>query len=113
MFTQGQADRMNASLNLYRSSLITSTDCNIFSGIKNNNQPTALSVYPNPASEKLNLSSPALLSFTILNILGEEMRYSKTVGEKNNMSIDVSGFPNGIYLLSGNDIGKVKFVVQH
>jgi len=77
------------------------------------NLPTAnISIYPNPASEMLNVQSDEMIEhITILNTLGQEV-YSEPVGAKNHQ-INVAPLTKGIYLVqlltpSGMSIRKVQ-----
>ena len=77
------------------------------------NLPTAnISIYPNPATELLNIQSDEMIEhITILNTLGQEV-YSEPVGAKNHQ-INVAPLTKGIYLVqlhtpSGMSIRKVQ-----
>ncbi len=78
-----------------------------------------LNVYPNPADNKLGVSSRqfAIYPVSIYNVMGEKV-LTKFSGEKTYRydyiltEIDISDFPSGIYFLqSGN--ARTKFIIQH
>ena len=61
----------------------------------------AISIYPNPAKELLNLTgidTKKISSLEIINILGETVYAAKTDNES--MTINVSDFANGIYVIN-------------
>jgi hypothetical protein len=73
-----------------------------------------ISMYPNPASSKLNISAPnTIKSAAIYNILGKQVMRLNI--NKNNESIDVSNLSSGMYLIKytiGNAVGTAKFIKQ-
>jgi bilirubin oxidase len=78
-------------------------------------QNSAYHVFPNPASDQLNVSSKDnsdIQEIQILNISGELIRsFDKPISQ-----IDISGLSNGLYLLriKGNEMSETrKFVVIH
>jgi hypothetical protein len=87
------------------------------SGIKTASESTAISVYPNPAKELLNISingADSNIKVSVTDITGKEL-ISKTI-QNNPAQIDVSGLSQGIYLIScitKEGVSKcAKFVVQ-
>ncbi|MDQ3051203.1 MAG: T9SS type A sorting domain-containing protein [Bacteroidota bacterium] len=78
-------------------------------GINENNAFEGTSVYPNPATDLLNVKSDLdIQTYRIFNLLGEEV----LAGEMNSAKLDVSGLHSGIYLLEfiyGNQSGKFRF----
>lgn len=89
--------------------------------ITENGAFTAFSVYPNPASNQVNLniglSSEEVISLSILNNLGQEVYSIKeTMPAGNNLfSIDTESFANGLYQVkiagaSGNQIRKLNII---
>ena len=76
--------------------------------ILNNNQ-TKLSIYPNPANNKLSVESSAIGIIKIKNLLGKTIFKSK----KRNyiLEINTSHFDNGIYILQLNEMSS-KFLIQ-
>lgn len=87
----------------YRQAAVTSTIANTESG--------NLGMYPNPARDVLNLTSPAnILSATAVNALGK-----KTVLQSNPQGLDVSGLSSGVYMVTVNtNMGTVteRIVIQ-
>jgi len=87
-------------------------DCATASIDKNN--LLGISLYPNPAKGKLNISAKNTIeSATIYNILGKKVK-SFTVNA-NTSSLDVSGLSRGIYILkytANNAVGSMKFVKE-
>lgn len=86
-------------------------------GIKTNSLNDVY-VYPNPASERLNIvvSSEVELpeSITIYNYLGQ-LVVSKNVRNSNDLNVNTSSFSNGVYLITvarGNDTKTLRFVKQ-
>ncbi|MEE1019800.1 MAG: T9SS type A sorting domain-containing protein [Bacteroidales bacterium] len=70
----------------------------LYTGLENNEFENELSVYPNPAKERLyiNTSLP-IKELTICNLLGQEIqKYNMT--EKTS-SIDISGLKEGVYFV--------------
>jgi hypothetical protein len=66
-----------------------------------------ISIYPNPASNKIQLSNIIGISakIRIFNVLGKQVFYQKNIQKK---SIDVSNFTKGIYLVKIYVEGKSK-----
>lgn len=81
-------------------------NCSSTSGIAGMNEP-ALSVYPNPCSNKLNIDFPGNLPqrITIYNVLGETV-FEGTEFQQKNIQIDVSKYPQGVYSVSIENEGK-------
>lgn len=73
-----------------------------------------LSMYPNPASEKLTLRADVTIdNVQLFNVLGKNVM-NVSIND-NNTSIDVSSLSTGIYILkysSDNKVGTMKFVKQ-
>lgn len=81
--------------------------------IKENNF-TSLNIYPNPASDYINISSQNTIeNINIYNIDGKKIDNIKT--NKTNNIIDISNLQQGIYILetiSENQVEKSKFIKQ-
>ena len=79
-----------------------------------NDESFVLSVFPNPASDKVWVKSDYKLgSISVTNMLGEIL--FKTNTDKNSAEIDVSGFQPGVYFISaGNSVNSdyIKIVVK-
>ncbi|MFC1731955.1 T9SS type A sorting domain-containing protein [candidate division KSB1 bacterium] len=92
-----------------------------FSIINNVNKEVAneFKIYPNPASDKLNITFNQLdyenAVVSIVNLLGERI-YSSHINDKY-FTIDVSGFSDGIYLITIRSENRFlsfrKIIVQH
>jgi hypothetical protein len=79
-----------------------------------NNELLGLSMYPNPASDRLNISAKETIqNADIFNVLGKKVMSLDI--NKNSESIDVSNLTSGIYLVKYNvngTTGTAKFVKQ-
>jgi trimeric autotransporter adhesin len=77
-----------------------------------------LSIFPNPASNNITLKMDINegfepVSYSILDILGQTVEQNTI--QRNNLSIDVSGLANGVYLLRANfdnKIATLSFIVH-
>lgn len=58
---------------------------------------SGVKVYPNPASEILNIDAPIASEWELYNISGQHLNFGKTTNT--NTKIDVSGLQPGVYLL--------------
>jgi len=102
MFTFGQVNVMNATLNGYRSSLKNSNvsmncDESVVTGL-NNYQLENLDIHPNPSLGKLNIASADKINtLSVTNIIGEEILFIKYFSEK---TIDLSSYKNGVYFIN-------------
>ncbi|MEI7594303.1 MAG: T9SS type A sorting domain-containing protein [Bacteroidota bacterium] len=85
---------------------------------ENENLDNVLSIYPNPASDVLNLKFEEDLtiesnSLRIFDITGREMTFNSDKSEGSEFKIDISNFPNGMYLIKLNNTGLQKtFIVN-
>jgi photosystem II stability/assembly factor-like uncharacterized protein len=69
----------------------------------------SLKIYPNPANDNITIETPTLGSISILNINGQQLHQQEIT--EPNTTIDVSNFPNGVYLVKligekGVQVGK-------
>lgn len=73
---------------------------------------TAFSLYPNPATDRLNVSfnESMYTTYQIYDLTGREI-ISGTINGKNNIQINVGSLQTGTYLLKVNNITK-KFIKQ-
>lgn len=65
-----------------------------------------VSVWPNPATERLNIRFQENLSaspFDIIDAYGRVVLKSLNMGEKESITIDIHGLSSGVYYLSGQD----------
>ena len=78
------------------------------------NELLNVSMYPNPASDRLNISAQGTIkSAAIYNLLGKKVMSLEI--NKNSESINVSGLASGMYLIKyslDNAIGTAKFIKQ-
>lgn len=104
LFTVGQANRMNATLNTTRASLLNSTLCP-YIGIEEQSNFN-FTFYPNPVSDQLvitmakNLGSDLLLN--VYDISGKVI-LSQLMQVDSNDVLDVSSLSSGIYFLNISD----------
>jgi hypothetical protein len=82
-------------------------------GVKNN-ALLGFSMYPNPASNRLNISAKeAIQNAAVYNVLGKKVMSLEI--NKSSESIDISNLASGIYLIKynvNNKVGTAKFVKQ-
>lgn len=91
-----------------------STDCSALFGIEDNSLPLFITVFPNPASDKLMIGRPDQNSKPAILVYDSFGRICFRNDHFNSESIDVSGFAEGIYILrftEGNLYSLKKFVV--
>jgi hypothetical protein len=72
------------------------------SGIQDINNPTIVSVFPNPNSGDFYISTQHEMSLTLINSIGQVIRTIQ-VTASNNYSVDVKDLSNGIYFLLGEN----------
>jgi hypothetical protein len=92
-------------------------DESLYTGIsEKKNDDMAIMVYPNPASDHLNLITPPgidLISIEILDVQGKVLLNEEVTND--NLSLDVSCFPKGLYfvrILTCKGIEVEKLVIQ-
>ncbi len=71
-----------------------------------------INVYPNPTIDILNISTMEKMEdIKIFNLMGQSMNFTDVINDGNEAKIDVSHFPNGIYVLTIGNIGQtIKFI---
>jgi hypothetical protein len=72
-----------------------------------NNHENNLNIYPNPAKNQVFLENINLENreFSIINLLGEQIKYGKLNGQ--NQTIDISNLPPNVYIIKvGNQAAK-------
>jgi hypothetical protein len=114
IFTKNQKGRMLAVLqnSPNRASLTTS---NVWMATESFAALTGVSLYPNPATDVLNISVPNGKlpdSYTVYNSLGQTVANTK-VSTEANLAIGTSSYSNGIYFIKidkGNQSTTLKFV---
>jgi hypothetical protein len=99
MFTKGQADRMLATINTYRSGLI---DSNVSCMTSHNLESNPLYIYPNPSSDLFLCSYTfppmRIVKYNLLNAVGQVLK-AEEILINNDFNIDLQLFANGIYFL--------------
>lgn len=120
IFTYGQAERMWAAIDGPRSGLKTSKGCEAVQplGISNNVE-IKTRIFPNPATDHINVSfnkSLDLAKISITDLTGRQI-YSGAEIEINgqNTTLSIEQYPRGVYLLSVESKGITttqKFIVQ-
>ncbi|MCB0493753.1 MAG: S8 family serine peptidase [Cyclobacteriaceae bacterium] len=76
----------------------------LVTGLKEEENQNSVQVYPNPSNDKLYVKGENVKRLRLVNQLGQDMP-SEFVFDQDEWSLDVSNFPEGIYLLlvqSGN-----------
>jgi len=112
LFTQGQMERMLATLENFRPGLLNSAISCV--QLYENNQEVAFSIFPNPAKKEVFLDFGEGIGgqrkVEIFNPLGQ-LFYRKEVMLSDKLKIDLPNLPPGIYFIK---IGKVfrKFIVD-
>ena len=61
-----------------------------------------LSIYPNPATDKITLSGMRLQSLQVCDIAGKPMIGHSNI-DKDEYTIDISSLPNGVYMIKAED----------
>lgn len=119
-FTANQKTRMRTALQnaTRRSSLLTSDACQSPSASTDNFGLEMVSMYPNPASNVLNIVLPDNYELNgtvkVYNTLGQ-MVYNTSLSASNHHSIDVSGYQSGVYFVkvqNGSQTKTLQFVKQ-
>jgi hypothetical protein len=114
MFTTDQRSRARTAMqnSPFRNQLGTHGLCSASTVIYNESLKNDIIIYPNPASKQLNInvSQNEIDEVSIYNLLGQTV-----ITVKNNNSIDISGLPNGIYIVrvtQGQNKNTQKFVKE-
>lgn len=68
-------------------------------GIKEHSKEIKVSIQPNPASDKIQITADDILEISMINILGEIILNKKYVFEVTQESIELNTFPNGHYIV--------------
>jgi len=108
MFTKGQADRMLATINAYRSGLLENSINCLTPYNSENNQ---LTIYPNPGSGlfvcRYGIAPMGIVKYEIYNSIGHLIKYENKI-INHEFIIDLQTFSAGIYLLKvGGNIYKL------
>lgn len=77
---------------------------------------SGLSIYPNPANDKLNLNlnnASQAQDIAIINSVGVKQEFKTLITAENQMQFDISNFPSGVYFVSynsNNSQGFIRFI---
>lgn len=100
-YTNGQKQRMRATMNGPRASLKTSLGCGLVS-VEDVPLGDRISVYPNPASDRVTVSGDLGTSghatYSLMNLAGQEL-LNGTMNSTSERSISVGHLPAGMYVL--------------
>ncbi len=86
---------------------------NGYAGIEEDENNQSLSLYPNPASDEITITSENAESLVILNTAGQEIKTIVTPNKSE--KIDVSELPQGVYIVkikNSNHTTTQKFVIK-
>lgn len=103
MFTNGQKDRMQATLMTLRSSLLSSSACNVISSTDNSAPLAGLKVFPNPSKGTYRIDIPdftaqQLVHLSVFDISGAKLQDS-WVPSSSQVVIELTDLPEGVYFL--------------
>lgn len=87
-----------------------SENCSGTTGITEANTNNFTAVYPNPANAVLNVCVKENTNIRIVNVLGATVATQKL--NAGNNTVDVSNLTNGVYFISNDGNGVVKFVKE-
>jgi len=115
MFTHGQKSRMTAALYSARPDLLTNGSC-IYVSTGEPDEAAAPNVYPNPATEVINVvwsSVPGQVSASITDMQGKTwlMDLSPLNNNAETLTYEVSALPAGVYCLHLDD-GKARYSLK-
>lgn len=91
-FTEGQVELMHGVLELQRYDLVHNNPANL------DDLAEALSVYPNPANNVLQLSGAVLTAYSVFDLSGQLVKSEASISGK---EININGLNSGMYLLQG------------
>jgi hypothetical protein len=103
MFTTGQAQRMNATLNIAPyNSLVTSTVCTPLGITKQDNLSDFISIFPNPSKGifSIDMKSNNIRKIVVYDVLGNVIEEHFPAEIKNeHFELDLSSESSGVYFL--------------
>jgi len=114
--------RARAMLEVLQNSAVIYDDvsiCGIGERTDNNKMivKSALSVYPNPANDLLNIeysnAENADMQFVIFNAQGQIVREVALRGGVGTVQVSLQGIPSGVYWYVAPGVGTGKFLIQH
>ncbi|MBK8488654.1 MAG: PQQ-dependent sugar dehydrogenase [Chitinophagales bacterium] len=75
-----------------------------------------IKIYPNPADDIVNISSPEqieIIALRLYSIEGNEIYQLQNISKSKNFSIDISSYPAGLYsLMLNTSVGTVNYMLQ-
>lgn len=98
---------------IFNNIAVSAIDKNVLSAEKYLEEEQNLSIYPNPAKDKLNISSNnSIDKVLVYNIFGQQVY--KSSENSSNLTVDISNFSRGIYLVKvfSNGFSKTKKIVK-
>lgn len=118
MFTNGQAVRMDAALNIYRAGLLTSLGCGSAIGVNEISFEKGIYIYPNPNNGNFTINVHKLksenISISIYDLLGSRIQKFENI-KSFPFQMDLNELSNGIYYVKinhGNKIATQKVVIS-
>jgi hypothetical protein len=103
MFTTGQVNFMRNILSTTRSTILSSNGCASTTGLKESDAERFLHVYPNPATDKVNIevyTTARIMNLAIYNVIGEKILSMQATGENKTIVINTSELKEGLYILA-------------
>jgi hypothetical protein len=101
LFTTGQKNRMNATINAVRLSVVNSSSCMPPIGIEEFNLNSKVSVYPNPAKEFIDVEAhfnfPVVVEIELVDLSGRICTTMSSSSAKTRLSLQ--GISPGMYVL--------------
>jgi len=97
----------------YNAAIVTNTSLNNFGtplSIKKFNTQQIISIYPNPANNKITIDANDVAEVKLFDVLGKQIFTTKTT------DVDVSNLPEGVYFIQVQTIQNTttqKIIVQH
>lgn len=117
MFTAGQKDRMRATLETERASLLTSNGCFIINATEEKIADHSFEVFPNPSNGNFTIKAKSgygkNTSIGLYNFLGTEIMHVEKV-ERFPYDLNLNNLPDGTYFIklkSGNDFVTKKILI--
>lgn len=103
MFSNGQKDRMVAAIMMFRSSLLSSTACNIISSANQAGVLAEMKVFPNPSQGIFSVDLPKFsaqqrVQLSVYDMSGVR-QYQAKEESTSQIELDLSNLPTGVYFL--------------
>lgn len=105
LFTEGQKERMLATLTVARKGLLAESTCNPTTSAHHIGQ-LGVMLYPNPAAEVLTVRLPAEATtnpagFSAVDALGRRLSLAVVAAEGDSIQLNIEHLPAGPYILTG------------